>query len=58
MPSFPLQVFLELQAVSQSSDRAFVLNPIVGPEPITGVEALTYIVRVNIYLTTFQAPLV
>ena len=40
LPSLPLQVFLELQALSQCSDRAFVLNPVVGPEPITGVEVL------------------
>ena len=31
-----LQVFLELEELSQTSERAVVLNPIVGPEPITG----------------------
>ena len=32
----PMQVFLELEAISLSSDRAVILNPIVGPEAITG----------------------
>ena len=31
-----LQTFLELEQLSQKSDRAVILNPIVGPEPITG----------------------
>ena len=31
-----VQVFLELEALSSKSDRAVILNPVVGPEPITG----------------------
>jgi len=29
-------IFSELETLSCSSDKAFVLNPVVGPEPITG----------------------
>ena len=30
------QVFVELEIQSVSSDKAVILNPVVGPEPITG----------------------
>lgn len=30
------ETFLELEKLSQDSDKAFILNPVVGPEPITG----------------------
>ena len=31
-----IQTFLELEQLSLKSDRAVILNPVVGPEPITG----------------------
>ncbi|XP_064391978.1 glucokinase regulatory protein-like [Halichondria panicea] len=30
------QTFMELEQLSTTSDQAFILNPVVGPEPITG----------------------
>ena len=32
-----LQTFLELEKLELESDCAMILNPIVGPEPITGM---------------------
>ena len=34
------QVFLELETLSCTSDSAFIINPIVGPEPITGEQVM------------------
>ena len=31
------QVFMELDKLERESDRGMILNPVVGPEPITGI---------------------
>ncbi len=33
---YGVQTFMELEQLSTKSDQAFILNPVVGPEPITG----------------------
>jgi hypothetical protein len=33
---YAIQTFLELEKLELESDRGIILNPIVGPEPITG----------------------
>lgn len=43
---YPLQVFKELEAMSQNSEKVIIINPIVGPEPITGINTHNYVVSI------------
>ena len=36
------QTFVELQRLELESNRGLILNPIVGPEPITGTHTYYY----------------
>ncbi|CAI8015335.1 Glucokinase regulatory protein [Geodia barretti] len=53
------QVFLELETLSCTSDSAFIINPIVGPEPITGSSRMkggstTAVLLGTVFLTSLQ----
>ena len=51
-----LQTFVELEKVELESDRGMILNPIVGPEPITGVSPLLLIHPLQSHKVSYSYP--